>query len=292
MTVPEGFIFSFPEQTTKEDVPGNSIKAEFAAINSHNGYVFSRYDIEDLWRVSYYDIKEDKDVDKKVSVSECDALCDLWMNTVYNDKNYSFTNGVPVVLFSKTYTHTGMDMLNGVCTLNPYESISKYRVLGDKNTEICSATMRQLAKRWNMSLGRVHKLLDKFKKDGFIDYIAVPNRGLTIVMKCFSEYLWNIRYEPVSVYDIFSKYFPKTHNEVYKNYISKKVALLIKKMRSEKRTQKLGNYVERKWKNLSDNSYFLVKNLRSFSEKIFSNFRSRKYSVYRHLRGSPPMLQA
>ena len=119
----------------------------------------------------------------------------------------------------------------------------------------------------------------------------MPNRGLTIIMKCFSEYLWNIKYEPVSVYDIFSKYFPETHNKVYKNYISTKVALLIKKMRSKKHTQKIGEYVERKWKNLSYNSYFLVKNLRSFSEKIFLDFRSKKHSVHRHLRGSPPVIQ-
>ena len=275
--------FSFPEQTTQKNVSNDKIKAEFAAINSNVGYIFSRFDIGDLLFNS---------IGGKLTVSDCDALCDLWMNTVFNDEEYSFTRNMPLVMFSEKELHQGYDMLNGVCPLNSSESISNSRIVTDKNVEICTTTMRQLSQRWGMSLGRTHNLLEKFKKDGFIDYVSIPNRGITIIMKCFQKYLWDIDYEPVCVYEIFKKYFPDSYDEIYKNYITKKVALFISKMRSVKNAKEKESFSKSFLHFLSNESYFFDKNLRSFSEKIFKRIMFKIDSVYRCLRGSPPCLKA
>ena len=178
------------------------VKAQFAAINSHSGFVMSR--ISDFNNIYEYMRKNSEMYDKKFKFSDCDAAIDLWLHCIYRDRNFELSYNSATVLF-------------------------------DRENNVLNLSVRYLAKRWGMSVGKVHQLLNKFQELGFFNYVSMPSMGICIFCPVFSSYLWNIEARIPSYYQIVKNIFPNQIEFLYTEFIRKAtVSILASKKEAEK----------------------------------------------------------
>ena len=123
----------------------------------------------------------------KLPFSERDIMLDLYLNCIYNDEFFPLSCNSPLVMYDK-------------------ENFSTHY------------TYRFLAKRWNISLGKVHNVLNKFKKLGYIEFKTVPNHGTYIFVNAYSKFLWNIESITPAYFDIVKDASVKNCISIYSNY--------------------------------------------------------------------------
>lgn len=128
--------------------PRKKIIAQYAAIKSHTGYFFvNENNVDDLIKRSDF-------------YSEADILVDLWLNTIFNDKDVDLST-TPIVYLDENRNNPEMNI---------------------------SVTTAQLSRRWGCSYGRVNKLLKKIESQQLIQIYILPNIGTVIFNKAYIDF--------------------------------------------------------------------------------------------------------
>ena len=131
-----------------ESVSRKKIIAQYAAIKTHNGYVFvNEVNLIELLQLEAF-------------YSEADIMVDLWLNTIFNDPNIEISKTPLVYLDSNRE---------------------------DLSSNI-NVTTNQLSKRWNCSYGRVNKILKRARDLDYISFYIIPNIGTVIFNKAYIKY--------------------------------------------------------------------------------------------------------
>lgn len=158
-----------------ENMPRKAIQAEYAAINTHSGYVYVNPDIMTYARVT------------DNTYSEADALLDMWFSVVYRDIHIPFSKS-PVV--------------------NLHDD-GRFAVSNCKDTIIYG--YRDYAKRWKCSLGRVGKIMSKFQDLGFVNPQYVPNHGTVIFMPIYVQLLFEKKAKKINKRKICDYFIPNNY---------------------------------------------------------------------------------
>lgn len=186
-------------------------KREFAAINSHSGYVFiERFSVNKL--IDPFNLK----------FSEADAAIDLWLHIVFNDKKIPFSQECPFVYFGNVRNE------NSYTDRCYYNLSEKFNNL-DKPNYI---SIRDLADRWFMSVGKVHKLLNKFQKLGLFSYCPVANKGVYIFCPMFAKDIFGLDVSLPSLFSVFSDVYKERAVDFYVREIMRKFKNVKKNLRN------------------------------------------------------------
>lgn len=208
-------------------------------ITSEHNRRFQKAEYAAIKNHSGYVMERQNNFDKIINnnnepLSERDIILDLYLNSIYNDDAFELSVNCPLVMF-------------------------------DKNNFTTNYSYRYLAQRWNISLGKVHNVLNKFKKLGYIDFYSVPNHGTYIFMKAYSKFLWNVESIIPAYFSVIRNASPKNYISIYVNYFY----ALFKDLKNNK--EKLSEII-RKYK-LHKNKYVC------YCDNNMSQYRSIAYFV-------------
>lgn len=238
MASDEKYYIHINNQDAVSEYPSDKFrKAEYAAIKTHQGFVYLKKDYID-------NVCCDPTVYKS-KFSDCDAVLDLWMNTVYKDKKFDLSADCPMVLFTNK------------------RRLGKFVNCLEGEYNGC-ITFRYLANRWNMSVGKVHKLLNKLEKLGWFTYTPVANHGIYIFAPFYVKSLYNIECKKPSLYKVFTAVYKNRVGAYYANEMHKRVKAYIKRIKNTKnKKQDTITEIGKKPLFYTQNNTELGKNLRS-----------------------------
>lgn len=181
------------DELDEEPFTDAMVRSEFATVKGGEGYFFMDKSEEDMLLKAASEPR----------FSECDAILDLLMHTIYNDPCFYLSEDCPIVMYD-------------------IENFNYH------------TTVRFLANRWGMSVGKVSQFLKKLNDMNLFHVFVTPNHGIYITAPVYAESIWGISQVTESLYGFYRDAYGVRADRFYDNYVIKQNQKLLKSVRKNK----------------------------------------------------------